>query len=56
MKEFIVRTESEINKQLDLAYKTQLNSVYHNMTYEQGMIAMYEWLIGDTDDLPMDED
>lgn len=50
----IVRTEEEINKLLQWARELDSGhqSHYRGMTYEQGIIAMYEWLIGDSDDSP----
>jgi len=50
---FIVREQKEIEKQLQEA---EDQSRYFGMSYEQGIIAMYEWLVGDTDNLPIEED
>lgn len=48
----IVRTNEEINKVYDRSYETN----YHGMTYEQGVRAMYEWLVGGRDDAPVEFD
>lgn len=52
----IVRNKKEIEAQLNLAEETKDQSRYFGMSYEQGMIAMYEWLTGETDSLPIEED
>lgn len=53
----IVRTQREINEQLDLAHKySEEGSKYFGLSYEEGLIAMYDWLVGNTDDLPMEEE
>lgn len=48
----IVRSNEEIEKVYNKSYETN----YRGMTYEQGIRNMYEWLIGDTDDPPVDLD
>jgi hypothetical protein len=51
----ITRTEKEINDQIQKALDGQDSSAYPSMSYEQGMLAMYDWLIGQSDDLPIDD-
>lgn len=52
----IVRVEKQIEEQIQKAEDTQHSSKYPGMSYEQGVIAMYEWLTGETDDLPLEDD
>jgi len=52
----IVRTQDEIDKQLNLAVEgIDEGSKYPGMSYEEGIQNMYDWLIGQIDDAPMDE-
>lgn len=52
----ITRTQSEIDEQLDKIADTLHSSRYPGMTYEQGCEIMYQWLTGETDNLPIEED
>lgn len=46
----IVRTNEEIERVYDRSYETH----YSGMTYEEGLRAMYDWLIGEQDYPPVD--
>jgi len=46
----IVRTDEEIEAVISKSFSTN----YFGMTYEEGLRKMYEWLIGETDDPPVD--
>lgn len=53
----IVRTEDEINEQLNLAAEGQdSGSKYPGQSYEDGIRAMFDWLVGDTEDTPLGGD
>ena len=52
----IVRTQKEIDEQLDKITDGIHASKYPGMTYEQGAEIMYQWLTGETDSLPIEED
>lgn len=52
----IVRTQQEIENQLDQARKTQWHSKYPGQSYEDGIVDFAMWLFGDTNDLPMPKD
>lgn len=55
--EQIIRTEKEIYDQLEWAQEgVQEGSHYPGMPYEEGIIAMWHWLIGDNDDRPDQEE
>ena len=52
-----MRTQSEIFDVLDkCAEGFENGSAYPGMSYEEGVRAGIEWLIGDTDENPFDED
>jgi hypothetical protein len=54
----IVRTEQEICEVLDecLNCENTSTSIYPGMSYEQGVKAAIEWLIGDTEDHPINDE
>ena len=54
----IVRTQAEVDKVIDTCIENNTNNRqrYSGMTYEDGIRAGIEWLIGDTDDYPFDEE
>lgn len=47
-----MKTITEIEEQLDKA--KELNGKYGGMTYEEGVVAALEWILGWTDDEPME--
>lgn len=53
----IVRTEQEVQDLLDQCMNAEVtgSSNYPGMNYEQGIKAGIEWIIGDTDDHPIDD-
>ena len=52
----IIRTEEEIDEVLNfVAEGEDCGTHYPAASYEQGIRAMYEWLIGDTDCPPSAE-
>jgi len=52
----IKRTRKEIDDVLNKAFETEDNSKFWGMSYEEGLIAMYDWLIeDDPEDAPMDD-
>lgn len=52
----IVRSQPEIDDQLNkISESTDAgSSKYPGMTYEEGLRDMYDWLVGHTDDKPME--
>lgn len=54
----IVRTKAEVDKVIDTCIENLNNNShrYSGMTYEDGIRAGIEWLIGETDDYPFDEE
>ena len=54
----IIRSKEEIDEQLSSIYQCidKGASHYQGMTYEEGALAMYDWLIGVVDDLPIEEE
>ncbi len=53
----IVRTQAEIDEQVNWAVEGQdKGGRYPGMSYEDGILEMYRWLIGDNDDKPNQED
>lgn len=55
MNDKIVRTQEEIDEMLDKANKAfNEGTLYLGMYYEEGVIAMYDWLVGNTDHKPFD--
>lgn len=52
------RTELEMNEQRDLAYeaKEEKGSRWPGMSYEDGVIAVLDWITGNADEAPMDAD
>ena len=54
--ERIVRTQEEINEVMQWAEDAlDQGTHYAGMSYEEGITAMYNWLMGDNDDRPDDE-
>ena len=52
----ITKTQTEIDEQLNLAQEgIDEGSKYPGMSYEEGIQAMWDWLIGQIDDAPMTE-
>jgi hypothetical protein len=52
----ITRTKKEIDDQLNEAQKyIDEGSKYFGMSYEDGIVAMFDWLVGNSDALPMEE-
>ncbi len=53
MAERIVRTDEEVNRVLNWAAEGEDNGThFKGMSYEQGIKAMYDWLIGMIDEAP----
>ena len=52
----IKRTKEEIDEQVNRAHETAEDSRYFGMTFEQGVIAAIEWILGETDELPMEDE
>jgi hypothetical protein len=53
-----VRSQEEVNEQIDRA-SDNINkgiSKYPGMTYEEGIRAAIDWMSGESDELPMDDD
>lgn len=52
----IVRTQEEIDEVLNTASEiiNTEGSRYHGMSFEEGIRDMYEWLVGNTDDNPLE--
>ena len=55
MDEPIVREQEEIDEVLDAAREEFVDSRLSGLTYEDGIIRFYEWLVGLTDVNPMDD-
>lgn len=56
MKPFCVRTLEEISKQQDLCQEgREMGSKYPGMSYEDGILTTIDWLLGETDEKPMEE-
>lgn len=52
----LVRSETEIDNVYDSAMQANSNgSKFPGMTYEDGIIAMLEWLVGERDEEPMED-
>ena len=52
----IVRTDEEIDEQLIKAEDGKLvGSAYPGMSYEEGCICLFQWLVGEADDKPFDD-
>lgn len=52
----IIRTEEEIDEVMNFAAQGEDEGTqYPSASYEEGIRAMYEWLIGDTDCPPSAE-
>lgn len=51
----IVRSDEEINAVLNKAMEAEDTgqSKFFGMKYEEGIVAMHDWLVGDTDTDPM---
>jgi hypothetical protein len=50
------RTEEEIQKQYDLACKTDGYSRWPSMSYESGVMAALDWILGVVDDVPVEKE
>ncbi|MBO4999566.1 MAG: hypothetical protein J6J25_04360 [Bacteroidales bacterium] len=54
MKKNLVRSYDEVVEQLTKAGDAiETGSLFPDMTYEQGIIDMYNWLVGATEDAPL---
>lgn len=52
----ICRSTEEIDEQLSLAQGAiETGSKFFGMTYEQGIVAMFDWLEGNREEAPMDD-
>lgn len=52
----IVKSEEEIDtilNEISVIYDTE-GTKFHGMTYEEGLKNMYEWLVGETDEYPLE--
>jgi len=55
MNDKIVRTQKEINDVLDTASELiEEGGRFPGMSYEEGIKEMYDWLVGNTEDNPLD--
>ena len=54
----VVRNEDQLDAQIGkaLEFFDTGESKYSGMVYEEGILALYDWLIGNTEDLPMEDD
>jgi hypothetical protein len=54
----MVRGEDEVYEQIDKAGELINDevSMYSGMSYEQGVRDALEWILGDIDDAPMDDE
>jgi len=50
---FVPRTESEIVQQINVSHETE--GKCFGLSYEEGVRTALEWVLGDTDDLPVEE-
>ena len=51
-----MRTKNEIHEQIDIATeKQERGEGFSGMSYEDGVKAALEWVMGITDDKPMDD-
>lgn len=55
---FIARNAEDLNGQVNAAYESidVIGSKYPTMSYEQGVVAALDWVLGNTDIAPMAED
>lgn len=53
----IVRSQAEIDDQLNMAAECLETgrSKYPGMKFEEGVMAMYDWLVGNGADAPMED-
>ncbi len=51
----ITRTDKEIQEQIDDAMDTRGNSKYPAMSYEDGVEAALNWVLGNADEPPMED-
>lgn len=49
----MLRSQKEIDEQIDLASDGEFDSKYSGMTYEQGVLAAIDWILGKEDEPPM---
>lgn len=54
----VTPTDDEIEEQLEAAYEQREagGTRWPAMTFEEGVIAAIEWMAGDTEDAPMDDE
>jgi len=51
----ITRSVKQIKEQLDkISEAKEGGGIYHGMSYEDGVEAMYNWLTGETNEPPME--
>lgn len=57
MSNSLKRTDDEIEEVIVVCYESETGggSKFPGMTYEQGVKAGIEWLVGDTDESPMED-
>lgn len=55
---FIARNAEDLNGQINIAYESidGVGSKWPGMSYEQGVVAALDWVLGNTDIAPMAED
>lgn len=55
---FIAKNAEDLNNQVSAAYESidVIGSKYPTMSYEQGVVAALDWVLGNTDIAPMAED
>jgi hypothetical protein len=57
MADEIIRNETEIQRVLNWAQQgVQNGSHFRNMKYEEGLIEMFDWLVGNSDDAPDEQE
>ena len=53
----VVRSDDKVDALIDRCIKNKYDkSEYPGMSYEEGIIAAIEWLTGECDDYPFDEE
>lgn len=52
----IARSGEDVDEQLDraVAWEEKGETAVHGMTYEQGVLAGIRWVVGDTEDIPVE--
>jgi len=51
----VIRTQEEIDEVYEKAMRTQNDSIYKGLSYEDGLLAMLDWLTTPGNDNPMEE-